>query len=78
VLPFLEDGKELGKFSLTYSSKFHFMKKYFLIAAVGLLTTAGVTATVLSSNKKKSTKETTQKETKYKKTCTKSHRTACF
>ena len=54
------------------------MKKHLLIAGVALLTTAGVTAAVLSNGKKKdTTKDPSQKESTYKKKCTKA-RTACF
>ncbi|MFL5771901.1 MAG: hypothetical protein ACJ75F_02005 [Flavisolibacter sp.] len=45
------------------------MKKYLLIAAVGLLTTAGVTATVLGTSTKKTKKEPVRQECPYKKHC---------
>ncbi|HWJ91860.1 MAG TPA: hypothetical protein VNR87_12150 [Flavisolibacter sp.] len=51
------------------------MKKYLLIAAVGLLTTAGVTATVIGSSKKKTTKHTV-KTCPHR--CVKSASTACY
>ena len=61
------------------------MKKYLLIAAIGLLTTAGVTATVLSSSKKKETKEMkkevkkeTKKDCNYKKKCSRFLTIVCF
>jgi hypothetical protein len=53
------------------------MKKYLLIAGVAILTTAGVTATVLGTSKKKTIKDTDKKECPYKKMCSKSH-TACY
>ena len=56
------------------------MKKYFLAGAIGLFTTAAVTATVISTNnidpKKKEVKKETKKVEK-KKSCTKT-RTNCF
>jgi hypothetical protein len=53
------------------------MKKYLLIAGLALVTTAGVTATVLnSSNKKKSKK--VKKECVYKKSCSKSSKVASY
>jgi hypothetical protein len=58
------------------------MKKIILIAGLGLLTTAGVTAAVLSNGKKKAVKSTTKKECTYKKECTPKpecvKKTACF
>lgn len=46
------------------------MKKYVIIVAIGLLTTAGVTASVMGVNNKKTTKkETIKKECTYKKEC---------
>lgn len=45
------------------------MKKYLLIAGIGLLTTAGVTATVLGTSKKKTDKDAGKKECPYKKHC---------
>lgn len=53
------------------------MKKYILIAAAGLLTTAGVTATVLNSKSKKTTK--TSKHCEYKKSqCSRAAKTVCY
>lgn len=55
-----------------------------LIAGLGLLTTAGVTAAVLSNNHKKtSAKETSKKECTYKKDCASKKecsktKTACY
>lgn len=55
------------------------MKKYVLIIGLALVTTAGVTATVLSSsNKKKDKKDTTKKECVYKKGCSKASRTVGY
>ena len=54
------------------------MKKILLIAGLGLVTTAGVTAAVLNNNKKKTTKDTGKKECIYKKHCTRSEKSACF
>jgi hypothetical protein len=55
------------------------MKKYLIIGAVGLLTAAGVTATVIGTSHKKTTKETSKKECPYKKhQCTRSASTACY
>ncbi|HEU4473043.1 MAG TPA: hypothetical protein VFR58_18255 [Flavisolibacter sp.] len=54
------------------------MKKYILIAGLGLLTTAGVTATVLNSSKKRTAKNTSKKECTYKKECRKVATTACY
>jgi hypothetical protein len=54
------------------------MKKILLIAGLGLATTAGVTAAVLSNGKKKATKDTAKKECTYKKHCTRSAKTACY
>jgi hypothetical protein len=54
------------------------MKKYLLIAAVGILTTAGVTATVLGSNKKKTTKQHTSKSCTHSSQCSKAVKTACY
>ena len=54
------------------------MKKYLMIAGVALLTTAGVTATVLGTSKKKTTKDAGKKECPYKKHCTRSSSTACY
>lgn len=53
------------------------MKKNLLIAAVALLTTAGVTATVIGTTKKKNIKDTTQKEVK-KKECSKYKKSTCI
>ena len=58
------------------------MKKYLLVTALGLFTTAAVTATVVSTGNKKDTvkkevtKETEKKETKKSK-CSRSFR-LCF
>jgi hypothetical protein len=52
------------------------MKKYLLAGAVGLFTTAAVTATVLSTNNIDPKKKEVKKETK-KKQCAKK-RTDCF
>ncbi len=54
------------------------MKKYLLIAGFALITTAGVTATVLSSNNKKEKKNKVKKECVWKKSCSKSARTASY
>jgi hypothetical protein len=54
------------------------MKKYVLIAGLALITTAGVTATVLSSSKKKVKKQVVKKECVYKKSCSGSSRTASY
>jgi len=54
------------------------MKKYLLIAAVGLLTTAGVTATVLGTSKKKTNKDASKKECPYKKHCCRASATASY
>jgi hypothetical protein len=55
------------------------MKKYLLIAAVGLLTTAGVTATVIGTSNKKVRKDASKKECPYKKHCCQaSSSTACY
>lgn len=53
------------------------MKKYVIIAAAGLLTTAGVTATVLGTHKKK-TETKTHKTCPYAKKCARSASTACY
>jgi hypothetical protein len=53
------------------------MKKYLLIAAVGLLTTAGVTATVLSGKNKKTNKEVSKKSD-MKKQCSRYEKSACY
>ena len=54
------------------------MKKYVLIAGLGLLTTAGVTATVLNNGKKKdTTKKESKEETSKKKMCSR-YKTACY
>lgn len=54
------------------------MKKIILIAGLGLLTTAGVTAAVLSSNnKKKAAKDTEKKECVYKSKSTKTAKRSC-
>jgi hypothetical protein len=54
------------------------MKKILLIAGLGLATTAGVTAAVMSNNKKKTTKDTRKKECVYKKECSRATKTACY
>ncbi|MFL5742852.1 MAG: hypothetical protein ACJ75B_21715 [Flavisolibacter sp.] len=51
------------------------MKKYLLIAGIGLLTAAGVTATVVGSSKKKTTQHTSKSCTHH---CSKASRTACY
>jgi len=53
------------------------MKKILLIAGLGLVTTAGVTAAVMSNNKKKESKDTEKKECVHKKSCSRS-KTACY
>jgi hypothetical protein len=53
------------------------MKKYLLVASAGLLLTAGVTATVLNTGKKKTTKNTS-KCCMYKEHCMKASKTACY
>jgi len=54
------------------------MKKYVLIAGAGLLLTAGVTATMLStSGRKKTTTDTSEKKSTEKK-CSKIYKTACY
>jgi len=52
------------------------MKKYLLIAGLGL-TTLGVTAAVLNNGKKKTTKDTS-KCCIEKKKCSRSAKTACY
>ena len=52
-------------------------KKILLIVGLGLATTAGVTAAVLSNGNKKAKKET-KKENTYKKECSRSTKTACY
>jgi hypothetical protein len=54
------------------------MKKYFLIGAIGLMATAGVTATMLGSSKKKTVKHSkcTYQKTHCPSTCSKT--TACY
>lgn len=52
------------------------MKKYLLIAGAGLLITAGVTATVLNTGKKKTTKDTSKECTYHK--AQKASKTACY
>jgi hypothetical protein len=58
------------------------MKKYVLIAAAGLLTTAGVTAAMLEKSPKKVKTESVQKAKKdcpYKKCCSRmASSTACY
>ena len=54
------------------------MKKYVLIAGLGLLTTAGVTAAVLNNGKKKeTTKNASKEDTPKKKMCSR-YKTACY
>jgi hypothetical protein len=53
------------------------MKKMILIAGLGLITTAGVTAAVLNNGKKKVTKDTAKKECVYKKQCSRL-KTTCY
>lgn len=49
------------------------MKKHILVLSIGLLTAAGVTATVMSSGNNSTKKETTAKETtKKEKKCSRS------
>jgi hypothetical protein len=52
------------------------MKKYILVAAAGLLTTAAVTATVLHSGQKKAEVKKSIKHCPFQ--CSKSEKTACF
>jgi len=52
------------------------MKKYFLIGAIGLMATAGVTATMLGSTKKKTVKQSKVHKTHCPSMCPKS--TACY
>ncbi len=54
------------------------MKKYILIAGGALLITAGVTATVVSTGKKKTTKDTSKECTYKSSKCTKMFKTACY
>ena len=54
------------------------MKKYFLIAGLALATTAGVTAAVLHTEKKKDKKEKVKKECVYKKSCSKKAKLAIY
>jgi hypothetical protein len=54
------------------------MKKYLLVGAVALLTTAGVTATVLGSKHKKTTKETNKHCPYTKSQCSRAAKTACY
>ena len=58
--------------------QFPYMKRYILVAAIGLLTTAGVTATVLSGKNKKTTKETSKDCSTYKSKCSKASKTTCY
>lgn len=53
------------------------MKKYVLVVAAGLLTTAAVTATVLSNKEPKKSEVKEVKKVEKKKECTKT-RTNCF
>ena len=70
------DGGEFPFYCPNLKGQFPFMKKYLFIAAVGLLTTAGVTATVIGSSKKKTIKQSVKKTCPHK--CTKSASTACY
>ena len=74
----MEDGDQKKENSLNLNGQSLFMKKNLLIAAVALLTTAGVTATVIGTTKKKTTKEDTQKKEVKKKECSKSKRSTCI
>jgi hypothetical protein len=53
------------------------MKKYLLIGGIGLLMTAGVTATVLNNSKKKTTTKQ-KKECCMYKMCTRAAKAACY
>lgn len=54
------------------------MKKNLLIAGAALLITAGVTATVLNTGKKKTTKDTSKECTYKSERCAKASKTACY
>lgn len=54
------------------------MKKYVIVGAVALLTTAGVAATVLGGKAKKNTKDTTKHCPYQKSQCSKAAKTACY
>jgi len=52
------------------------MKKYILIAGLGLITAGGVTAAVLNTGKKKTTTKHTNKSCPHQ--CSKSSKLACY
>ncbi|MFL5808909.1 MAG: hypothetical protein ACJ749_05265 [Flavisolibacter sp.] len=54
------------------------MRKYILVATLGVLTTAAVTATMLGANHKKTTTKNTNKKECVHSHCPRASATACY